>query len=68
MDGEAAEGSDGPAIAAVARALEIPIPTIRSWERRSAALCISCLDAGSLLSARGVRYGGGPPTPTRRPP
>jgi hypothetical protein len=34
MDGEAAEGSDGLAIAAVARALEIPIPTIRSWERR----------------------------------
>ena len=34
MDGEAAEGSNGLAIAAVARALEIPIPTIRSWERR----------------------------------
>ena len=34
MDGEASEGGDGLAIAAVARALEIPIPTIRSWERR----------------------------------
>ena len=34
MGREASEGGDGLAIAAVARALEIPIPTIRSWERR----------------------------------
>lgn len=34
MNEEASEGGDGLAIAAVARALEIPIPTIRSWERR----------------------------------